>query len=369
MIKLRSGSRSAVEAQLEELEGSIERKEGKKEGRNVKMAQGEGSKSPRFEIRNYVTESFYQELSQDVFTGLTADQKSIPSKYFYDKRGSKLYEQICKLPEYYLTRTELSILQEKSEAIMEPFGTGDLVELGSGANWKISKLIDAADGPQGAHIRYVPVDVSESALVAAAEDLLTSYPNLRVLGIVADFTRHMEVIPNDSAKLIIFFGSTIGNLTGAESEHFLQNVAHALQPEDRFLIGLDMIKPKRILEAAYNDAKGVTSKFNKNILRVINRELHADFDPAVFEHRAFYNEEHEQVEMYLQANQKTKVEIKDLDLAVALEKGETIHTEICRKFSEERVLKMFSEVGLKVEQWFTDSKEWFSLVDVVKGGF
>ncbi|HUV02933.1 MAG TPA: L-histidine N(alpha)-methyltransferase [Desulfobacteria bacterium] len=330
------------------------------------MAQRQSSKSPRFEIRNYVTESFYHELSQDVFMGLTADQKSIPSKYFYDKRGSKLYEQICKLPEYYLTRTELSILQEKSEAIMEPFETGDLVELGSGANWKISKLIDAADGPQGAHIRYVPVDVSESALVAAAEDLLTNYPRLRVLGIVADFTRHMEVIPDDSAKLIIFFGSTIGNLTGAESQHFLRNVANALQPEDRFLIGLDMIKPRDILEAAYNDAQGVTSAFNKNILRVINQELHSDFDPSGFEHRAFYSDEHEQVEMHLQANQKTTVEITDLDLSVELEKGETIHTEICRKFSEESALKMFSEVGLKVEHWFTDPKGWFSLVEVVR---
>jgi L-histidine N-alpha-methyltransferase len=330
------------------------------------MAQGEGSKSQRFEIRNYVTKSFYHELSQDVFMGLTADQKSIPSKYFYDKRGSKLYEQICKLPEYYLTRTELSILQEKSEAIMEPFGTGDLVELGSGANWKISKLIDAADGPQGAHIRYVPVDVSESALVAAAEDLLANYPKLRVLGIVADFTRHMEVIPDDSAKLIIFFGSTIGNLNEGESQHFLRNVANALQPEDRFLIGLDMIKPKRILEAAYNDAQGVTSKFNKNILQVLNRELHADFDPSGFEHRAFYNGEHEQVEMYLQATRKMTVEITDLDLAVEFEKGETIHTEICRKFSEERALKMFSEVGLTVEHWFTDPKGWFSLVEVVR---
>jgi len=333
------------------------------------MAHGQSSESPRFEIYNYVTESFYHELSQDVFTGLTTDQKSIPSKYFYDERGSKLYEQICKLPEYYLTRTELSILQEKAEVIMEPFETGDLVELGSGANWKISKLIDAANDPQGAHIRYVPVDVSESALVAASKDLLTNYPKLRVLGIVADFTRHMEVIPDDSAKLIIFFGSTIGNLNEAESQHFLRNVANALQPEDRFLIGLDMIKPMDILEAAYNDAQGVTSAFNKNILQVINRELHSDFDPSVFEHRAFYNGEQEQVEMYLQATRKMTVEIKDLDLSVEFEKGETIHTEICRKFSEESALKMFSEVGLKVERWFTDPKGWFSLVEVVENTF
>ena len=333
------------------------------------MENGQMSKNPRFEIRNYVADSFYHELSQDVFTGLTAEQKFIPCKYFYDERGSSLYGQICKLPEYYLTRTELSILKEKSEAIMEPFENGDLVELGSGANWKIRKLIDAANDPQGANLRYVPVDVSESALVAASEDLLNKYAKLRVLGMVADFTRHMEVIPSDFSRLIIIFGSTIGNLKEAESQQFLQNVANSMKPEDRFLIGLDMVKPKNILEAAYNDSQGVTREFNKNILQTINRELHADFDPSVFEHLAFYNEEKEQVELHLQSKQRTSVEIMDLNLAVTFEEGETIHTEICRKFSEESAQKMFSEAGLTVEQWFTDPKGWFSLVELVRRSF
>jgi L-histidine N-alpha-methyltransferase len=326
------------------------------------------SKSQRFELRNYMAESFYEELSNDVLTGLTAEQKCLPSKYFYDERGSMLYKQICKLPEYYLTCTELSIIEEKSEAIMEPFNRGDLVELGSGANWKISKLIDAVN-EKVENIRYVPVDVSESALIAASEDLLTNYPRLRVLGIVADFTCHMQVIPNDFSKLILFFGSTIGNLSETASDEFLHSVADSMNPEDRFLIGLDMIKPKKILEAAYNDAQGVTGAFNKNVLQVVNKELHADFDPSVFEHRAFYNEEKEQVEMHLEATQRTTVEIGDLDLAVAFEKGETIHTEICRKFSEENAMKMFSEVGLKVERWFSDPKGWFSLVELVRDDF
>jgi L-histidine N-alpha-methyltransferase len=327
------------------------------------------SKSQRFELRNYMTDSFYEELSNDVLTGLTAEQKYLPSKYFYDERGSMLYDQICTLPEYYLTRTELSILNQQSNAIMEPIGSGDLVELGSGANWKISKLIDASKDPQGAHLRYVPVDVSESALIAASADLLNNYPRLRVLGIVADFTCHMQVIPNDFSKLILFFGSTIGNLSETASADFLHSVADSMNPEDRFLIGLDMIKPKTILEAAYNDGQGVTSAFNKNVLQVVNRELHADFDPSVFEHRAFYNEEKEQVEMHLQAKQRTTVVIKELDLAAAFEKGETIHTEICRKFSEESAMKMFSDAGLTVERWFTDPKGWFSLVELVRDGF
>ena len=333
------------------------------------MENGQMSKSPRFEIRNYLTGSFYHDLSQDVFMGLTADRKSIPSKYFYDERGSSLYEQICKLPEYYLTRTELSILQEKAEAIMGPFETGDLVELGSGANWKICELIDAANDPQGANLRYVPVDVSEPALLAASEDLLIKYPKLRVLGIVADFTRHMDVIPSDFFRLIILFGSTIGNFNEFESQKILQTVADSMMPGDRFLIGLDMIKEKRVLEAAYNDAQGVTREFNKNILHVVNRELHANFDTNVFEHLAFYNREKEQGEMHLQVNQKTTVEINDLDLTVEFEKGETIHTEICRKFSEESAQKMFSTAGLTVEQWFTDPKGCFSLVEVVRDGF
>ncbi len=308
------------------------------------MGDGHISKSSRFEICNYLTDSFEKELSDDVFTGLTAEQKFIPCKYFYDERGSMLYEQICKLPEYYLTRTELSISNESAETIMEPFEKGDLVELGSGANWKISKLIDAA-----------------------SEDLLANYPKLRVLGIVADFTRHLDVIPDDSAKLIIFFGSTIGNLTDAESQEFLRSVANAMQPEDRFLIGLDMVKPKNILEAAYNDTQGVTSKFNKNILQVINRELNANFETSQFDHVAFFNEDKEHIEMHLRANQPTSVQIKDLDLSVQFEKGETIHTEICRKFSEKSAVKMFSRAGLSVERWFTDPKRWFSLVELVRG--
>lgn len=323
-------------------------------------------KNSRFEICNYVTDSFYQDFSNDIFIGLTADQKCIPSKYFYDERGSKLYEQICKLPEYYQTCTELSLLEETGEAIMEPFEGGDLVELGSGANWKIRKLIDAAKEPHGENMRYVPVDVSESALVAASVDLINKYQKLKVLGIIADFTRHMNVIPRDFSRLIIFFGSSIGNFSEVESQIFLRTVANSMRPGDRFLIGLDMIKQKTVLEAAYNDSQGVTSEFNKNVLQVINRELHADFEPAVFDHLAFYNEEKEQVEMHLRANQRTSVEIKGLNLSVKFDEGETIHTEICRKFCKESAIKMFSEAGLAVEQWFTDPKGWFSLVELVK---
>lgn len=333
------------------------------------MEHQQSFKSPRLEIRNYLADSFSTEMSKDIFTGLTADQKFIPSKYFYDERGTILYQQICKLPEYYQTCTELSILEEKSAVIMEPFESVDLVELGSGANWKICKLIDAAKEPHGKNMRYVPVDVSESALVAASVDLINKYQKLKILGIIADFTRHMNVIPHDFSRLIIFFGSSIGNFSEEESQIFLRTVANSMRHGDRFLIGLDMVKQKTVLEKAYNDSQGVTSEFNRNVLQVINRELNANFNTSLFDHLAFYNEEKEQVEMHLRANQSTSVEIKDLNLSVPIEEGETIHTEICRKFSKESAIKMFSEAGLAVEQWFTDPKGWFSLMELVRSRF
>ncbi len=194
------------------------------------MGHQQSFKSPRLEIRNYLTDSFSIEMTKDIFTGLTADQKFIPGKYFYDERGSILYKQIC-------------------------------------------KLIDAAKEPQGENMRYIPVDVSESALVAASVDLIDKYQKLKVLGIIADFTRHMNVIPRDFSRLIIFFGSSIGNFSEVESQIFLRTVANSMKPGDRFLIGFDMIKQKTVLEKAYNDSQGVTSEFNKNVLHVINREF------------------------------------------------------------------------------------------------
>lgn len=318
-------------------------------------------KGPRFEIQNYMTHSFGEEIARDVFKGLTSDQKFIPSKYFYDERGSLLFEEICRLPEYYQTRTELSILEENAGKIMESFDCGDLVEMGSGANWKICRLIDAAS-KQGAKVRYIPVDVSKSALVAASEDLICKYPRLKVLGIVADFTCHMDRIPKDRSKLIILFGSTIGNFDEGEAHRLLRSVASSMNPDDRFLIGLDMIKQKEVLERAYNDSRGVTSEFNKNALFVVNRELNANFDPDLFDHLAFFNEKKEQIEMHLLAKKEISVEVEDLDLSVTFEEGETVHTEISRKFSEKSATRMFYGAGLAVERWFFDPRGRFSLV-------
>jgi len=318
----------------------------------------------RMEIINCMNDTFHNDLKRDVLKGLTAPQRFIPSKYFYDTRGSNLFEEICLLPEYYLTRTELSILKDAAPVIMENFQEGDLIELGSGANWKIRTLLDAAYKSYPANIRYVPVDVSESALLGASKRLLEIYPDLKVLGIVADFTKHIGQIPVERNKLFVFLGSTIGNFKEEDSNIFLKNIACLMGPDDRLLLGIDMVKPRETLEFAYNDTQGITSEFNKNILSVINRKLGANFNSDHFDHIAFLNIEKERVEMHLQANRNVSAEIKGLDLSVEIKKGETIHTEICRKFSRESAEKMVNKAGLKTTRWFSDPKGWFSLIEL-----
>jgi L-histidine N-alpha-methyltransferase len=311
-----------------------------------------------------MADTYREEIAKDVFNGLTSPQKFIPSKYFYDTRGSELFEKICSLPEYYPTRTEMSILQHAAPAIMGSFKKGDIVELGSGANRKIRMLLDAAAGKNLLELRYVPVDVSQSALVDASEELLKIYPELEVLGIIADFTLHLDKIPSDRPRLLIFLGSTIGNFTDTGRRDFLSTAAAAMKPEDRFLIGFDMLKSKETLEAAYNDSMGITSKFNKNVLHILNRELKANFNPSSFEHLAFFNEDKQRVEMHLKAKHRLEVLVDDLGVTVELNQHETIHTEVCGKFRKSDVEQLADESGLQIKQWFSDSREWFSLAEL-----
>ncbi len=322
-------------------------------------------KQDRIEILSHLKKTYSTNIANDTLQGLTARQKYIPSKYFYDDLGSKLFDDICGLPEYYPTRTEIAILEHAAPQIMDSFREGDIVELGSGANRKIRLLLDAVSNGRQADYRYVPVDVSDSALIEASEELLKIYPELEVLGIVADFTLHMDSIPSGRPRLIILFGSTIGNFSAEERKRFLSLVADSMMPGDRFLVGFDMIKPRKALEAAYNDSQGVTSAFNKNVLNVLNRELNADFNPSHFDHVAFFNKEEARVEMHLQARRDMEVKVNDLELVIELDKNETIHTEICTKFSETGIRKMVSEAGLDIGQWFFDPKGWFSLAELL----
>ncbi len=313
------------------------------------------------EVRNYLQKSYCSAIAQDVFRGFTAAQKFIPSKYFYDARGSQLFEEICYLPEYYPTRTEISIIKNAAPKIMGSFPRGDIVELGSGANRKIRVFLDSAGKEKLSHFRYVPVDVSEAALREASEELQRLYSDLEVIGIVADFTLHMDRIPSDNPRMIMFLGSTIGNFDVKMQGDFLRSVARSMNDDDRFVVGFDMIKPRETLEAAYNDSQGVTSKFNKNVLHVLNRELNANFQSSQFEHVAFFNDEKERVEMHLRANTETVVSIHDLELEIKIEKDETIHTENSCKFRRPRVENMLSDAGLAIREWYSDPKGWFSL--------
>ncbi|MEW6351505.1 MAG: L-histidine N(alpha)-methyltransferase [Thermodesulfobacteriota bacterium] len=317
------------------------------------------------DCRNRIEDHATNTMAQEVLRGLMADQKYIPSKYFCDARGSKLFEVICGLPEYYLTRTELRLLSTHAKDIVRGLRDGDLVELGAGANWKIRRLLDALGPLRRPHVRYVPVDVCGAALRESAAQLTTVYPELRVNGAVADFTRDLHTLQSDRRKLVLFFGSTIGNLDDGEALAFLKNGAVMLNPGDRFLLGLDMLKPVHAIEAAYNDSRQVTAKFNKNILLVINRELRANFDPAGFAHIAFFEEEQERVEMHLRARRDMCVDINALRISVVLRQGETIRTEVCHKFCRDGAEKMIRDAGMEVSRWYSDPKGWFSLIEAV----
>jgi L-histidine N-alpha-methyltransferase len=304
-----------------------------------------------------------KQIMRDVCAGLTKTQKSIPPKYFYDSHGSRLFEQITRTPEYYLTRTELSILERSAREIVASLSGcgGDIVELGSGSTVKIRKLLDAAYKDRDRGLRYIPLDICGNCIEAVIEELAPLYPYLEVFGIRADFTSRLHMLPRGK-KLLVFFGSTIGNFNDTERVDFLGRVKRIMNPDDRLLIGMDMVKPLRVMEAAYNDSRGITQKFNLNMLTNLNRELKADFDPNDFQHLAFYNPDMERIEMHLRAKRAVSAWISDLSMAVAFRKGETIRTEISQKFSRERVEWTFFQAGFGIERWFTDPKKWFSLV-------
>ncbi|MEJ2695054.1 MAG: L-histidine N(alpha)-methyltransferase [Candidatus Sulfobium sp.] len=322
------------------------------------------SVTDRIEVTKLLSDAMEDEIRGEIRKGLTAEQKSLPSKYFYDARGSELFREICRLPEYYQTRTELAILKGCAGSIIQNYREADIIELGSGEDLKIRTLLDAAFDSPGADICYIPVDVSEAALLESAKELCRTYPELRVAGIVADFTKHLELLPRRRKRLFLFFGSTIGNFAEERRIEFLGRMARQMEAEDRFILGIDMIKPVEILEGAYNDSRGVTAKFNKNILNVMNRRLNADFDTGSFEHLAFYNADEERVEMHLRARCSLLVEIGDLGLWVNLHEGETIRTEVCKKFSTSSAAAMAEDAGMRIEGWHSDPEGWFSLLEL-----
>ncbi|MFI1971789.1 L-histidine N(alpha)-methyltransferase [Streptomyces cinnamoneus] len=297
-------------------------------------------------------------LRADVAEGLTRSPKELPPKWFYDARGSELFDEITLLPEYYPTRSEREILLARAGAIAGATGARTLVELGSGSSDKTRHLIRALEALEF----YVPVDVSESALAGAAETLLAEHPALTVHALVADFQYGLalpEGLPGP--RLIAFLGGTIGNLLPPERATFLAGIRAGLAPGDALLLGTDLVKDQSVLLPAYDDAQGVTAAFNKNVLTVINRELGADFEPDGFDHVALWDARREWIEMRLRARAPAVVKIPTLDLAVHFEAGEELRTEVSAKFRQEGVRRELAEAGLELTHWWTDEAGRFAL--------
>jgi L-histidine N-alpha-methyltransferase len=311
-------------------------------------------------------------LRADARAGLTADPKQLPPKWFYDARGSELFERITELPEYYPTRTERALLDRSATDIVAASGADVLVELGSGSSAKTRLLLDAFTSPAhpGGGLRwYVPQDVSESALSQAMGTLGGEYPGLRLRGVVGDFTRHLDrlpggrhtPLPGGNRRMVAFLGGTIGNLLPAERDRFLTGLRAVLEPGEQLLLGTGLVVDPRLLVPAYDDAAGVTAEFNRNVLRVLNRELDADFDVDAFAHVARWDAEQEWIEMRLRAEREMTVHVRGLDLTIRFARGEQMRTEISAKFHPRRLGAMFAAAGFALTRMWTDPDERHAL--------
>lgn len=299
-------------------------------------------------------------LPRDALKGLAAPPRSLPPKYFYDARGSALFEEITRLPEYYQTRTERRILERVADGLVAVVEPRALVEYGSGSATKTRILLDAMRA-RGLLEAYGAVEVSESALVDAAGALAERYPSLELEGVLADFERPVTLPFADRPRLILFLGSTIGNLEREEAVGFLARVREQMSAADGFLIGFDLVKDPARLEAAYNDAHGVTARFNLNLLRVLNRELEGSFRLEDFEHLAVYDREKARIEMYLVARRPVVARLEAIDLDVRLAAGDRIRTELSHKYTERSARALVADAGLSFARWDTDPGPDFAL--------
>ncbi|MGH3303859.1 MAG: L-histidine N(alpha)-methyltransferase [Streptosporangiaceae bacterium] len=314
----------------------------------------------RNNIRATRPERYRQALREDVRTGLTASPKTLPPKYFYDERGSMLFDEITRLPEYYLTRAETSILRQHAAEIAELSRCESLVELGSGTSAKTGLLLRALLD-RGTLREFLPLDVDSAVLTDATEMLATQYPGLSVAPLVGDFEHDLHAIPPGGRRMIAFLGSTIGNLAPPARASLLAEVASTLRAGDTFLLGTDLVKDAGRLLRAYDDAAGVTAEFNRNVLSVVNRELGADFRPHAFRHVALWDATNEWIEMRLRADGEQLVTISDLDLTVNFTAGEELRTEISAKFRSDGLRAELAAAGLETVRFWTDQNGDFGL--------
>ncbi|KIA63705.1 L-histidine N(alpha)-methyltransferase [Nocardia vulneris] len=299
-------------------------------------------------------------LRTDARLGLTADPKWLPPKWFYDARGSELFEQITELPEYYPTRTERALLERVVGEIARVAQAEVLVELGAGSAAKTRLLLTALT-TEGPLKTYVPQDVSSAALRAAADEIAADFPGLAVHGVVSDFTDTLHNLPGGGRRMIAFLGGTIGNLVPAERAEFLRSIYEVLEPGEQLLLGAGLVIDPAVLVPAYDDAAGVTAEFNRNVLHVLNSRLGADFAPEKFEHLALWDAEQEWIEMRLAATEDMTVTVRDLDLTVRFAAGEQLRTEISAKFRIDGLTAELGSAGFATEQVWTDPDDRFAL--------
>jgi L-histidine N-alpha-methyltransferase len=301
-----------------------------------------------------------EQLRADARAGLTAAAKWLPPKWFYDSRGSRLFEEITRLPEYYPTRAEREILADRAAEVAGVTGAQTLVELGSGSSEKTRLLLDALRD-RGTLTGFVPLDVSAAALGHAITTLARDYPGLRIRGVVGDFNRHLKLLPGGDRRLVAFLGGTIGNLLPPDRARFLAELRSTLEVGEGLLLGADLVKDPSVLVPAYDDAAGVTAEFNRNVLRVLNRELAANFDLTGFAHVARWVPEQEWIEMRLRARRAMTVRVAELDLTVEFASGEELRTEVSAKFRRAGLTGELATAGFEVRRWWTDAAGRFSL--------
>jgi L-histidine N-alpha-methyltransferase len=314
---------------------------------------------PRFDV-HLSGEDLTAALRADVSAGLAAVPKEVPPKWFYDERGSQLFEEITRLPEYYLTRAEREILDERAFYVAGFTKADTLVELGSGSSAKTRLLLDALRDV-GCVRRFIPFEMSESTLRRAAADIAEEYPDVEVHAVVGDFERHLDAIPGEGTRLFAFLGGTIGNLVDDPRARFLASLSANMVPGDSLLLGTDLLKSPARMVAAYDDSRGVTAEFNRNLLVVLNRELHADFEPEAFGHVARFEPEGEWIEMWLRADEAKVVIVDDLGMTVPFETAEAMRTEISAKFRRTGIEEELGNADLALGRWWTDSAGDFAV--------
>ncbi|HET6878313.1 MAG TPA: L-histidine N(alpha)-methyltransferase [Jatrophihabitans sp.] len=300
------------------------------------------------------------QLADDVRAGLSSSPKTLPPKYFYDARGSELFDEITRLPEYYPTRAEAAILHAHADEIAALSGAESLVEIGSGTSEKTRLLLRALTAA-GTLRSFVPFDVDPAVLKDASAAVAQEFPGLDIEPVVGDFEQHLAELPRHPNRMVAFLGSTIGNLEPPLRARFFEGVRATLASGDCFLLGTDLVKPPGRLVAAYDDAQGVTAAFNKNVLAVVNRELGADFDPDAFEHVAVWDERNERIEMRLRSRGEQRVRVGELGLEISFEPDEYLRTEISSKFRQSTVRAELAAAGLRLTQWWTDPAGDFAL--------